>query len=226
LVKILDAQKELFDNLRRINADVVEDGVVDEDEYLSTSPRIMYVLKEVNGGRGWNLCDFIREGGRPATWDNIARWTEAVIERRFDKPWSYWSENNEERRRKYLKKICSINLKKTSGGHTSNGKVIADAALSNAEILKRQTEICHPQLIVCGGTGDEFVDNVIPEHRSQWKSTSRDIWYICYDGKLLIGYLHPEARVKSSILFYSFTDAIQEIFRDPDVVKECKWINV
>jgi len=35
LVKILDAQKELFDNLRRINADVVEDGVVDEDEYLS-----------------------------------------------------------------------------------------------------------------------------------------------------------------------------------------------
>jgi hypothetical protein len=47
LVKISDAQKELFDNLRRINADVVEDGVVDEDEYLSTSPRIMYVLKDL-----------------------------------------------------------------------------------------------------------------------------------------------------------------------------------
>ncbi|MBD5487164.1 MAG: hypothetical protein HDR18_16890 [Lachnospiraceae bacterium] len=34
------------------------------------------MLKEVNEGKSWR---FVRDGGRPQTWDNIARWMEAVF---------------------------------------------------------------------------------------------------------------------------------------------------
>ena len=32
------------------------------------------LLKEVNGGEDWDLREFLREGGRKQTWDNVTRW--------------------------------------------------------------------------------------------------------------------------------------------------------
>lgn len=33
-------------------------------------------MKEVNGGKDWDLRKFLYDGGRSQTWDNIARWTQ------------------------------------------------------------------------------------------------------------------------------------------------------
>lgn len=78
-MSIIGQQKEIFEELRRLNPEVIEDGISDEDKYISSAYRIMYVLKEVNGGFGWSLCEHLRNGGRDQehdpTWDNIARWT-------------------------------------------------------------------------------------------------------------------------------------------------------
>lgn len=49
------------------------------------------MLKEVNGGSGWSLCDHLRGGGREqehdVTWDNIARWTEGILNLPYEIPW-------------------------------------------------------------------------------------------------------------------------------------------
>ena len=45
---------------------------------LNARYKIVYILKRRNGGKSWDLRDFVYEGGRPQTWDNIARWTEGI----------------------------------------------------------------------------------------------------------------------------------------------------
>lgn len=59
---ITERQKQLFDELRKMNPDIIDDGVPDEAAYLSADYRLMYVLKEVNGGSGWSLCEHLISG--------------------------------------------------------------------------------------------------------------------------------------------------------------------
>ena len=63
-MSIAMCQKELFDKLRQLDPSIIVDGVPDEAQYISAPYRIMYVLKEVNGGSGWSLCDHLQSGGR------------------------------------------------------------------------------------------------------------------------------------------------------------------
>jgi len=58
----------------------VRDGLVDEKSYFKAPVKILYLLKEVNGGdRDWDLREYIENGGRAATWDNITRWTKGIL---------------------------------------------------------------------------------------------------------------------------------------------------
>ena len=46
----------------------MRDGAVSERDYRASSPSIVVILKEVNDPRrnkGWDLRQFLREGGRP-----------------------------------------------------------------------------------------------------------------------------------------------------------------
>ena len=59
---ITEEENKLFAELRTYNPDIIDDGVTDEEGYLSTKYKIMYVLKEVNGGKSWSLREFVRNG--------------------------------------------------------------------------------------------------------------------------------------------------------------------
>lgn len=59
-----------------------------------------------------------------------------------------------------LPKICTVNVKKTSGSYVSNGKEVYTEALNNAGILKQQLDLYQPDLVICCGTEHAFVDAV------------------------------------------------------------------
>lgn len=210
-MSIFCKEKKLFDELRLLNPNIVEDGIVDENEYLSSKYRIVYILKEANGGKGWSLKEFLYSGGRAQTWDNISRWTEAILNIDEHHNWSYWEKDCEKRRNIYLKKIGAINLKKEAGGHTSNEKNIHDAAVHNKEILQKQLSFCQPDIIICCGTIEPFIDAIYTDKHIEWKMTSRGIWYFAEKQKIIVSFLHPEARVKDCVLHYALLDAIKEI---------------
>ena len=90
-------EERIFERLRRETPDIVADGVVDETEFLAARYRIVYILKEANGGKGWDLRDFVYDGGRPQTWDNLARWTEGILSWEKDHPWEEMEQENEAR---------------------------------------------------------------------------------------------------------------------------------
>ena len=56
-MSIREAEEELFAALKAVNPDTVEDGIVDEAEYLSAKIKIVYLMKEessgISPGGGW-----------------------------------------------------------------------------------------------------------------------------------------------------------------------------
>lgn len=210
----MSIQKEealLFEALRQQVPDAVSDGVVDEKSFLSARYRIVYVLKEVNGGKNWNLRDFVYHGGRAQTWDNVARWTQAILSWETDFSWEEMRQNREERRKRELKKIAAVNLKKTSGGYTSDGREIYEAARLNSELLKKQLNIYHADFIILCGTESPFMASCYRDRKITCKMTKRGIWYFIDNGTVVISFSHPEARVKDNFLFYALLDAVREI---------------
>lgn len=72
-MSITSNENKIFSSLRENGLAVVADGVVCEQEFLNARYKIVYILKEANGGDNWDLRDFVRDGGRAQTWNNIAR---------------------------------------------------------------------------------------------------------------------------------------------------------
>ena len=210
-MNIKEKEKEIFDKLKQIDPSIVEDGIVNEEEYLTSKYKIIYIMKEVNGGAGWNLKSFLYDGGRSQTWDNVAMWTEGLLNINQEYNWSYLEENNENRRKYYLKKIGVINLKKTSGHHTADNKKISMAAFENRNLIKKQVDLYKPDIIICCGTADDFVKNYFDSKFVNWNMTKRGIQYIKCNNKIIVSFAHPEARIRDAYLYYSLIDGVREI---------------
>ena len=218
-MQIIEQQNLLFEQLRQCDPDVIDDGIADETEYTTAPYRLMFVLKEVNGGSGWSLCEHLKNGGRQqaydATWDNIARWTEGIFSLPEELPWLRLEDNCAARRKTMLQKICAVNVKKLSGGSESKRKEIYAAAQENAEILRKQLALYAPELIICCGAEKAFLDACFPTEKIDWKMTTRGIWYFTLHNYTTISFSHPAARVRDCYLYYALLDAVREILRLP-----------
>lgn len=214
-MSIKKLETKLFNQLKINNPSIVTDGIVNEKEYLDSKYKILYIMKEVNSYQngGWSLTEFISNGAIPQTWDNVARWTEGILNLEKDFDWEYLSGDNDPRRDKYLKKIASINLKKTPGRHTSIYNEIRLATKNNKEIIKKQVDIYQPDIIICCGTSGLFVRDCL-ESGLTWQMTSRGIEYMILDNTIIVSFSHPEARVADQYLYYALIDAIREILEE------------
>ena len=212
-MSIRGAEEKLFAELKAVNPDIVEDGIVDETEYLSAKIKIVYLMKEVNGGSAWDLREFLqKETICSMPWNTVARWTEGILCPEGEKTWKdHWTQRNEERRRVMLKKIGVVNLKKISGSGSSDMEVLRKAAGENRVLLQRQLELYKPQIIICCGTAQIFADIFLPG--KEWKCTSRGIWYFVWGSTAIIEFYHPGAYVRQCLLHYGLVDAVREIQR-------------
>lgn len=213
-MNIKEKEKEIFDKLRNKDPSIVEDGIVIEEEYLTSKYKILYIMKEVNGGSDWNLKDFLYKGGRSDTWDNVARWTEGLLNINHEYDWQYLEEDNENRRKVFLKKIGVLNLKKTSGNHTSDYKKISLAAFENRDFIKKQVDLYKSDIIICCGTADDFVKNYLEAKFVNWNMTKRGVKFIKYKDKIIVSFAHPEARIRDAYLYYALIDGVREILKD------------
>ena len=213
-MSINEAEEKLFLQWQANRDGFVRDGVISEEEYLASKPKIAFVLKEVNdpGGGGWDLRTFVSNGGRPQTWNTIARWVYGIRNITSIPDWSFFENITNEFRAETLKSICVLNLKKSPGTHTTDHASLNAVANEDKEQIQKQYSLYDPDLTICGGTGDLF-KMVIGHESASWKKTKRGIWW--YErsvGKFVVSFAHPEARVQSSLLVYGLLDAIQEIY--------------
>ena len=86
----------------------VRDGLIDEESYFKAPVKILYLLKEVNGGdKDWDLREFVKNGGQSATWNNITRWTKGIFRYREELNWSSLEEITKDSREEILKYFCN-----------------------------------------------------------------------------------------------------------------------
>lgn len=212
-MNIYQQEESLFNRWVGKREGFVLDGVVSEEHYINSSLKLCFVLKEVNdeGGGGWDLRQFIREGARAQTWDNISRWVKCISKLNQDLNWAELAEITEDDRKDTLKLICAMNLKKSPGSHTtiraSFNKVVAE----DKDYIHKQYSIYNPDITICCGTGWDFRWALALDETEVFE-TSRGIhWFLNNEGKVVIMFAHPAARVQDSLLVYGLADAVREI---------------
>lgn len=214
-MSIEERENELFSRWSASRNGFVSDGVVDENAYISSAPRILFVLKEVNGGEDWDLREFLRDsGGRSQTWGNITRWVLGIRQLQSELPWRDLEDITEARRVETLRSICAMNLKKSSGGHTTDNNQLAVIAAEDRTFINEQFALYDADLTICCGsiTCDLLSSQVDFGPNPRWDMTSRGVWYHeRQPGKFVISYSHPEARVQDSLLYYGLVDAVREV---------------
>jgi hypothetical protein len=213
-MSIRTAEDELFSHWSLDRPGFVQDGVVSEEDYLQSSLKLLFVLKEVNdsNGGGWDLRDFVREGGRRQTWDNITRWVDGIRRLKEEIPWTEHAEVDEEKRCRVLKSIAVVNLKKSPGGHTTDSAALVKIATEDKDFLNRQLALYDPDVIICCGTSLLLHQLTSFCEKPKWRCTYRGVWFHEYKAdKYIVSYVHPEARCSPPLLYYGLIDAMREI---------------
>ena len=219
-MKIGEAEEALFAEWRSSwpesrQEQFVRDGIVDEEAYLASSPRVLFVLKEVNdpGGGGWDLREFLRNRGSDYrfTWLNISRWVEGIRRLPQDIPWQELEEIDPERRQRALHSIAAVNLKKFPGGGSTDWTALWTAVNADGAFLKRQLTLYGADIVICCGTGD-YVGKLFDLHG---ECTPRGIWCAEFGQGVLVSYLRPEARTWDCLKHYGLMDALRARYSGP-----------
>jgi hypothetical protein len=212
-MSITEQELALFDGWKGNREGFVFDGVVSEVDYNNSKTKICFVLKEVNdeGGGGWDLSEFIRNGAQSPTWDNITRWVKCIQNSKEDIKWKLLENVTEEDRAKLLRPICAMNLKKSPGSHTTARASFDKVVSEDKSFIKRQYAIYSPEITICGGTGWDL-RYALDLNDGEVFETSRGIkWFMNAQNKPVIMFPHPAARVQDSLLVYGLIDAVREI---------------
>lgn len=219
---IKEQEDSLFAEWRINRKGFVADGVADENSYQQSGKKILFLMKEVNDPNcgGWDLRVKMREeGGRNATWDNIARWTLGIRDLQEDIPWSELKKKmSNEKRRGVIQYIAAMNLKKSPGGSSTDKALMEKVAMEDKGFLSRQFNFYDADIVICCGVDvSNTAHSCIKDIQGfKWKATSRGVPYheLGKPGKILISYSHPEARVSDNLLYYGLIDAVREIYQE------------
>lgn len=140
------------------NTAFVTDGVMDPEKWFKQTERIMFVLKEAYSEpyeNDWDLAKYALKSDpfkKESTWRNISLWTKGMQCTVAD----YEPDDKELKSfgNKYLHSIAAINIKKYNGRNTSDASDILQYAFQEKEFIKKEIEICDPNVIVCCGTAN------------------------------------------------------------------------
>lgn len=190
-------------NARKNYAPFVDDGIFDPKSFSTQKNKILFVLKEAhweNGrpGQREDLCSILlnKDGGSWKSWNNIARWSKAILDNG-----NYPENISCKERHNTLRRIAAINLKKHAGGAYANGKSLIEFACDDAAFLKRQIDEIAPNIIICCGysqpksNAEILYENVLfPNNNPEWKTiqtTQKKIWFFEYQNIPVVSFYHP-----------------------------------
>ena len=132
---------------------ICRDGIFDKSEWGKVDKKILFIMKEVYDWEGGDLKDLFTNGPKYKMWHTVSRWAAGILHNFPEyEEIDTWSIKKE-----VIKKIASINLKKTSGGSSSNMSVINAYAHTDKELLLEQIDEIQPNIIVACGTFDSVI---------------------------------------------------------------------
>jgi hypothetical protein len=187
---------------------IISGGVVNENAYLSSKPRVIFVLKEAHTKKvGWSIPERLMiqvergangfEKNYAYTWNQAGAWAYAIHSgfrdlKELGKP---------EIIAEGIRTIGMTNLKKTGGGPFAVPKEIQNRAYSDADVWQKEIEIMDPDIIVCGRTY-KYVVNILGSRaekrikilEDQGKPYHCAMWTINGHNATILQFWHPACR--------------------------------
>jgi hypothetical protein len=207
---IKEREDALFDEWRKARPDYksfITDGVIDENSFLESSPKIVFLLKEIDD-YDKDLRELWGTTSRGHTVAGISHWTWGIREiynnpsreiTKADLP-----RNDADFRHKQICTVCAMNVKKVSGGASSNMSEVKKFAKRDADFLLRQLDIYKAEIVVCCGI--EY-----PKHLdADFTYNGSEVWFgkDHERGSLVIGFRHPNRCPHDKTIM--FFDAVRE----------------
>ena len=193
----------------------VKDGIVCEDVYDSQKTKILFVLRDAHIVERQKPPYDLRDGllnpiAEGRTWNNVARWTRALLDDSIE--FEEVENINAEELKKQLIRVAALNLKKEAGGPSAQH--IEKFAKDHSKWIKREIEICNPDIIVAGGTFDDLFSKVykqaVPKEiiKGNFKGREYRKGYVMVSGKEIpvIDQYHPQYTGKNRRLFYDMIE--------------------
>ena len=149
----LDKWKTHYNELGIDPSRICRDGIFNDGEWKNANEKILFIMKEVNNWPDGDLKTLFEDGPKYQMWHTISRWAGGILNN-FPK---FEEIDKESAIKENIKKIASINLKKTSGGASSNMSIINAYAHMDKELLLEQIEEIKPKIIVACGTFDSVI---------------------------------------------------------------------
>jgi len=197
------------------------DGIINDEEYFNTDPKILWILKEPYGGIENELCDIPNELnkapsdfiiGKP-TWQEISYITWSIFNNftPYNKIPDYWDNDHDDEIgvvADYLKKIAFINIKKIAGGTSSKSSIIQEYYNKYKVILEKQIKEFEPNIVILGGTLKYFGDDLYGDNLKD-STDYNDTCHFIRNGQLFIDAQHPAQRFSKEIYANTIIDIVK-----------------
>jgi len=198
--KIKDDFKEKETPKRKL----IEDGIVNLEEYYNSPIKIMWVLKEPyddkeNGGGGWSITKDLndnralgKKNDSPNTWHPIIYSTYGILNN-FLKIEKMPQIPNNTSMSLVLRKIAFINIQKLPARPNTNDASLKKAYSNNKEINKKlllkQISIYRPDIVIGGKTLHLLKDDLQITNENELS-----FGHFTKEKKLFINTFHPNQR--------------------------------
>lgn len=191
----LEAHTQILQSLRLKAPGAVLDGPVVPSRYAMAEPRILWILREANGGRAWDLRDFLADDKRlrgysrwHATFGLVAKVSHGLLQ---DWPAARVGRLRADSVVDALRQVAVVNVNKQSGRSTVNwDRLFRNASRFESDVAQ-QIRALAPDIIIAAGTAD-----LIPaEVRASLSAvTGRKIAAVSMSNTWLVKCPHPGQR--------------------------------
>lgn len=197
-----EREDALFREWRGHSPRFVSDGAVDADAFMTCSPRIVFLLKEVNSrDPRWDLRCYLSCGAQAATWNNVVRWTKGIRSLPERLSWRRVEHVTERDREEVLRTIAVVNVNKAPGGGSANNAVLARAAKEHGKLLIRQIGLYKADLVLCCGTA-RFLNLALGRpNLVGWQACGNASFLREPHLPLCVDFYHPAARISAPWLY-------------------------
>ena len=197
-------QCAISNNLTTSELEPIPDGIYDAKKYLSSSPRIMWILKEpyddLNSagrpcGGGWSLYEAYdnEDAWKNPTWQPMIYTSYGILNK------LKWEDMNYIRDDKsmvdVLKQIAYINISKMPALKISNDSDLYTYYNIWRLILLNQIKVYDPQIIVFGNTFKFFKDDLIGNSVEPIKKIDGVVHIYKRENTLLFDAYHPNQKI-------------------------------
>lgn len=155
-----------------------DDGIIDDKQFNKQRLRILWVLREPNGG-DFDFKKYLKNPTVYSKWKQsyglVVKVSRIILDELFsnEDDWHIYAPE-------VMKRIALINVKNTEGKSSVDWNKLTESFHSNKDSLTKKLREINPNLIICGGTYD-YVKSLIPAcpiislyHPNQRKITHKE----------------------------------------------------